>query len=290
MAFLDENGVAELWGRVGYKYAPRGSAWDKIQSYETAGSYTWTAPDLFGDGRKYKIGVLVIGGGGSGGATVSVAAGAATSHALGGASGRSTAFVMEVTPGNTYAVVVGAGGASVSASNSQVAGKAGGTSSFNGKTAAGGSGGTGHKGEQTEYTTVLTGGQLPNLRRHSNYGGSTIGAVSSVLVGDVTSCINPFEGTRILGAGGSAYSNFWSGGSGGNSYNGGKNPLNSSKGGGNGSYAAASSTVPTGVAGNEAGCGGGAAANTAGSGTKTAKSGAGAAGAVYIYVLGGDNA
>jgi len=45
---------------------PRSGAWALLQSRTTAGEYTWTAPDLHGDGQPYEIGIFMVGGGGSG--------------------------------------------------------------------------------------------------------------------------------------------------------------------------------------------------------------------------------
>lgn len=39
------------------------AGWVRIAKWETAGNYSWEAPDLFG-GKPYQIGVVAIGGGG----------------------------------------------------------------------------------------------------------------------------------------------------------------------------------------------------------------------------------
>lgn len=71
-AFLRGNGTgavtltpaADVAGLIGAA-APLAvnTGWKLQYSKTTAGSFTWTAPDLFG-GKAYYIGVLVIGGGG----------------------------------------------------------------------------------------------------------------------------------------------------------------------------------------------------------------------------------
>ncbi len=111
--------------------------WTLIQEYKTAGSYTWTAPDLYG-GASYKIGVYMAGGGGSGAAGQMNGAGTAIYGASGGASGYGKNVEMTVTPGQQIAAVVGTGGASKSGFSP---GNAGGTTSFNNITVSGGSGG-----------------------------------------------------------------------------------------------------------------------------------------------------
>lgn len=111
--------------------------WTLIQEYKTAGSYIWTAPDLYG-GASYKIGVYMVGGGGSGAAGQMNGAGTAICGASGGASGYGKNVEMTVTPGQQIAAVVGTGGKSKSGFNP---GDAGGTTSFNNITVNGGSGG-----------------------------------------------------------------------------------------------------------------------------------------------------
>lgn len=110
-------------------------AWVLIQKYETAGSYTFLVPD-----GVYEIGVYMIGGGGSGGAIVTI--NGDSFYANGGASGYGKNAVMKVEPGQEILVVVGAGGRGVYGnSTSGVSGNAGGTTSVNGITVDGGQGG-----------------------------------------------------------------------------------------------------------------------------------------------------
>ena len=108
--------------------------WTLIQEYRAAGAYTWTAPDLFG-GRSYRIGVYMVGGGGSG-SCANVGSSGCTG---GGAAGYAKNLTLTVTPGQAIPLVVGTGGAAVV--NKSGAGNAGGTTSFNGTTVSGGGGG-----------------------------------------------------------------------------------------------------------------------------------------------------
>lgn len=270
--------------------------WHKIQEWTTAGSYTWTAPDLF-NGRDYTIGVMVIGGGAGGTAGASyVGDGAEVS---GGPSGRSNYAVVKVSPNSNHTLVIGAGGAGAtvnrdSSGQSFSRGGNGGTTSFDGALSALGGG----------YSTLPTqansfGGQLPCYSISADtaslnfFGGVTISGLvnryysgdTSAMTMDIMSCYNPFEHRRILGAGGFAISNSSSRVSG----VGGKDPL-TGLGATDGvatkiqtSGAAVVSGAPT-----APGCGGGGAAcysSTAGT-AASATSGAGADGAVMIYVMG----
>lgn len=111
--------------------------WTLIQEYRAAGAYTWTAPDLF-SGADYRLGVYMVGGGGSGAAGVRRAV-------SGGAAGYGKNIELTVTPGQQIAAVVGSGGSSVSVSSSggSFRGNSGGTTAFNGVTVSGGRGGKG---------------------------------------------------------------------------------------------------------------------------------------------------
>nr|DAG87280.1 MAG TPA: hypothetical protein [Herelleviridae sp.] len=109
--------------------------WALIQEYKTAGAYTWTAPDLY-NGASYKIGVYMVGGGGSG------AAGVESSNHIapvsGGGSGFAKNLIFDISPGQKISCVVGSGGASKSGAGN---GNNGGSTSFNGVTVSGGDGG-----------------------------------------------------------------------------------------------------------------------------------------------------
>lgn len=288
------------------------TGWKLLQSYTTAGSFSWTAPALFGSGVKYKIGVLVIGGGGSGGA-VSVARTRAdylnrfNSVASGGASGQTAALITEVTPNSNHAIVVGKGGEagvvkSSSSSSPYAQGSNGGTSSFDSVTALGGEGGNSTGGEGTSNTVVAGGfGAQCSSYSYTNYNPSQLnknpfgGTIMSVnyhtsddshFFGGIPSmCINPFENKLILGAGGWARTEGIEATHG----EGGKSPYQSTgTAGGDGNAEVTSSSISA-QDGGQPGCGGGAVAafgSTVSTSRPAVTSGAGADGAVYIYVQG----
>jgi hypothetical protein len=255
------------------------SDWIKIASFETAGSGNWIAPDLFGDGLPYVIGVVVLGAGGSG-AIRMVSSNSSIQAASGGASGFSRSFTMTVTPGQSYPYVVGAKGASVvktSLSGNGGNGLAGGSSSFNGKAANGGEGGYananstsgaigGQNSQGTDYNNSITpfGGVI--LPVYGGYGKP---------FGTPIDCFNPFESKKMLGAGGMGLLN----GNIDGSTNGGKDPI-TGLGGGNGM--SSTSGAGNGNSATASGCGGGG-ISIMNYSSGTVSSGAGADGAVYIY-------
>ena len=238
----------------------------KIASYETAGSYQWTAPDL-ADGKAYKIGVMIIGAGGSG-----ASASTSTKYAQyggGGASGYAKSHIETVDPGETKNLVVGKGGTSVGGS-SAVNGKPGGTSSFDGIAVDGGA-----EGHLCNSNSGGYGDRSIGARCGNPFGAGSFGfelpyfnnSSSDSTFDDIPwMCFNPFEGVEILGSGGSAT---WDINSTVTYKNGGKNT--DGKGGGNAGNPGVNGELP--------GCGGGGTVNLK-------KSGAGADGAVYIYFLG----
>lgn len=253
---------------------------EKIASYETAGSYQWTAPDL-ADGKAYKIGVMIIGAGGSGCADKTGTGSSQYNHCSGGASGYSRAIAKEVSPGEVITLVVGKGGARVSDSTDRTVGKTGGTSSFDGVTALGGEGGDPVQDSGSTAVSVTLGacpGRSTHGGKRDGFFGmdrSDIDTYYDSYLGIPAQCFNPFEQKEILASGGGAYTAKTSSGSAGK---GGKNPL-TGKGGGDGAYNISGNATAT--AATEPGCGGGSA-----SASGTATSGAGADGAVYIYFLG----
>lgn len=103
-----------------------------ITSYNA--SDTWTAPPYV-----TSVEYLVVGGGGGGGGAFD------TGSAGGGGGGLVLYGILSVVPGNTYSVVVGAGGiggtANRTASPSEYSGEDGGASSFSTIVAVGGGGG-----------------------------------------------------------------------------------------------------------------------------------------------------
>ena len=125
--------------------------WTLVQEYRTAGAYTWTAPNLFG-GRSYRVGVYMVGGGGSG--ARGSEGSSQTYYPTGGAAGYGKNIELTVTPGWKIAVVVGAGGAGTTGRNAEN-GYAGGTTAFNGVTVLGGAGGR----KASTHTDGADGGQ-----------------------------------------------------------------------------------------------------------------------------------
>lgn len=257
--------------------------WVLIDTFDGAGAFTWTVPDIYGNGLPYEVGVFLIGGGGSGGA-----AGYNTSSGFravsGGASGYTTQVKMTVTPNDVLNGVVGAGGTSVTSTfNAVVSGNAGGTTSFNGATALGGGGG---KASGNQAAAGADGGQGSDAISRSGglnaiapkEGGTTNGAFSSsgiVLSGGRTNphmAFNPFNMKRYLGAGG-----------------GGSAALSQTTGtiqAGGKAGAAAGSTSSSTVTAESAtgyGNGGGGACIEREGDPPTVNSGAGSAGAVLIY-------
>ena len=238
----------------------------KIASYEAAGAYQWTAPDLI-DGKPYKIGVLIIGGGGSG--CVNCISGSSTRYAGGGASGYSNTINAIVTPGDVFPLVVGKGGERNQ--GKYVVGKSGGTSSFNYVSVDGGGGGKAGSGE-TAY------GAAPVQSQHTIYGLDRSASFSTYAI-DIQR-VNFFECKPMLGGGGSVYGATDIDGYFG-TYPAGVNPL-TGKGGGNAGGSATGGAIAEDA--TEPGCGGGGALSRTESYVST--SGAGADGAVYIYFLG----
>lgn len=234
------------------------TGWKLIKEWKTAGTYTWTVPDLFG-GKSYTIGVLVIGAGGSGSASAYTNVSADTFCRAGGR-GKVISFLETVTPGHTKNLVVGKGGPSVSTSSSinHTDGKAGGSSSFDGKTVDGG--------------WISYGSTSASL--DADFGVSIVTSGSSRFNNILY--YNPFEYRQILGDGGIANASA-------NTQTGGKDPL-TNLGGGNGRYA--SGVSATGYSADSEGCGGGATYVNGHYKSYTAVSGAGADGSVKIYVMG----
>lgn len=258
------------------------TGWKLLWSKTTAGAENWVAPDLFG-GKSYKIGVLVIGGGGSGGAAIGRYSNGTYKIAemRGGSSGESLCFEMEVTPGASYPVVVGLGGEAESLTvggkhTQDSSGSSGGASSFDGKTADGGSAGG-------SISSGRPNGAQPNsYTGDASFGGEIVPAYNSYngaqsAAGNPAMCFNPFEHKRILGAGGNA---------GEYASKGGVDPI-TGLGGSDGVYKVNSNAVAT--AATAPGCGGGAASAYTSRDVEmelNATSGKGGDGAVYIYVQG----
>lgn len=263
----------------------RGDMFKKIASYETAGSYQWTAPDL-ADGKAYKIGVLIVGAGASGEAKVNTTSSSGV-YLAGGPSGFSTAIIIEVISGSAHNLVVGAGGPSATATSTSRVSNAGGSSAFDGVVAEGGRKST----RNTDTDKIALNGASPGrcIGSSSEYidglwGGTVLAASSNYYecFGRPEQCINPFTGEIFLGSGGGAYTSTSGSPDTAKAGLGGKNPV-TGLGGGDGAAGIDGATVRAENA-SLPGCGGGA-ANVTTSGGK-ATSGAGADGAVYIYFLG----
>lgn len=248
--------------------------WTKIQEYTTAGSYQWTAPDLF-KGKSYIIGVLVIGGGGSGAAAVIPPSYHSSYGVLGGASGFFKSFVINVSPNTIHNCVIGRGG--VGKSGYREAGENGGSSSFDSITVNGGGGGLENAVDSSSRNAVyVLGGQCSFY--NDNLFGGTIRLGMNGRDAVKSFCFNPFENKEILGAGGGAVFNEEK------VFKGGKDPI-TNKGGGNGIVSKTTSPIQ-GKDATSPGCGGGAVLIINDNNEVQKKSGAGADGAVYIYALG----
>lgn len=152
--------------------------WVPLAEYNVAGAYTFTVPEDVDE-----LGVLVLGGGGSGG--VAFLKGTSTNGntyygaATGGCSGAIVQKVLskakgEFSSGAELAVVVGAGGVGVTKTtgvnggSGVSAGNAGGSSSFAGITAIGGGGGKGFinsnpTGAGGNTNTTEVGGQISDM-------------------------------------------------------------------------------------------------------------------------------
>ena len=206
--------------------------WVLLDELATAGSGTWIAPDPFGDGQPYQIGVLVIGAGASGGAAAVVGASYARAAASGGASGRMTAFIMTVTPGQTINYVVGSKGARALAQagdapldrEQYTPGNNGGTSSFHGVTADGGEGGRASTRDTSDSCTAdgARGGQCsryvsasrPDDNIDGAWGGEVVNRNTSTQNSTISAGFmfgfsafdtwNPFECRKMLCSGGGA--------------------------------------------------------------------------------------
>ena len=258
--------VNEAFGRLNKNLIEKPAS-PKIASYETAGAFEWTAPDL-ADGKAYKIGVLIIGGGGSGGMNAyaggSDHSSKVTAYALGGGSGYTKHLVLVVSPNTKKNIVVGAGGAPLTSYASSA--RTGGSSSFDGVTVDGGGAGS----YQTSNSNAMrVGGSRGNgCGQNGSFGMAKTHFVAYYSEETPWQCVNLFEGKEILGSGGSVEVAEGTGTI--TAYSGGKGP--DGLGGGNGGATGGeNATAP--------GCGGGATVD----GQTT---GAGADGAVYIYFLG----
>ena len=176
------------------------SGWSLCSTFATAGTSSWIAPDLNGDGSAYYVGYVIVGAGGGG--TYDT-----TNNRYGGAGGGGfvKSGLLKVTPGTSYPVVVGAKGSP----GADGASAAGGTSSFNGIAANGGAGGT-----LTVGGNGGSGGGCPGTV-NNDCGGNGGAYGSSGFIGSVNdnrsprpgtgqgyAAINPFDPTMALSGGG----------------------------------------------------------------------------------------
>jgi len=263
--------------------------WILLQAYESAGTFTFTVPDLF-NGENYDIGIFIVGGGGSGGAAKACSGTTNNVAAVGGASGKTRALIMRVTPTSDYAAVAGAGGAAVetaTSSLSSVNGQNGGTSSFNGETAEGGFGGGASYSTSTITLSGADGGQGSTFAQAYSVDFEEAPAMGVLQINEnngnsyPSMAINPFSLVKTLGAGGGS-----TGRSSGSSY------IRTqtvptledgfSAGAGVSEYTNSNSVVGNGATSPGSG-GGGACLSYNDTYAGTATSGIGAAGAVYIY-------
>lgn len=275
------------------------ASWVLLNEYTIAGSYTWTAPDLF-NGKSYKIGVVVIGGGGGGGVAGRLSSGSyqRNASASGGGSGHAKFLILTVTPGSGYNLVVGAGGAGNSVSSyGGASGSSGSSSSFGNHVADGGSGGTGagasgntsagaavgaEGGQGSDYSTSKS--KSPPVCAYEGRSITYASTGDQLLTGRTMpgECMNPFTKLPLLVAGGSVYILATVDGLDDSSF------AQASPAGIEGSAGCmAHKENATAVAGNAPGSGGGAAVmNYTSSVSARATSAAGADGAVMIYVMG----
>jgi hypothetical protein len=176
------------------------------QAYTTAGTYTWVCPT-----GVTSVSVVCVGGGGN---TGFVPTGG---YPAGGGGALAYANNISVTPGNSYTVVVGAGGS--------VFGADGGNSSFNGTTVRAGGG----KTNNTDTSGGAGGTVLNGTGGNGGAGGS-----------------DPLSGTQAGAGGAGGYSG--NGGKGGDSNNL-SNATNGSGGGGGGGNASNSAGGGVGILG-----------------------------------------
>jgi hypothetical protein len=178
-----------------------------VTTYTTSGSSTWTAP-----GCVSTVTVQCWGGGGSG---ASGGFNGGYFDGGGGGGGAYASSVLSVTPGNTYSLVVGAGGITNCAGNTYVPGQNGGNSAFGSNlVVAAGGGGAGMGGQNVAYVAGLGGaasnstGTIVNAGGTGGCGGNCSGSIGNGSAGQ------PGTGNSAGGGGGGGYLNNVSGGAG----------------------------------------------------------------------------
>ena len=170
--------------------------WRPVTSFDTAGTHTFSVPDIFA-GDDYLLGVLLLGGGGAG------AASTGGYSVIGGASGvleqRVFKTGVDLNIGDSITVTVGAGGAAATAQpgDNGADGADGGNSSFGALlTVAGGGGGKCYSGGSHDPPV---GGQSPTSGKTTNtapFGGVTVTVSTGTEFYPLSPCcINRFDPT-----------------------------------------------------------------------------------------------
>jgi hypothetical protein len=153
---IGENGNWWLGDEDTLESAAGNTPWTLVAKYDKAGSYTWTCPK---DGEYV---ALIVGGGGCGEAIVKADddENAGAISARGGGCGKRNYYRGQIVANAQITVVVGAGGfGGVLEAEYEWKGSNGGTSSFNGVTAAGGTGG----GNGASYSSEGAYSDEPNI-------------------------------------------------------------------------------------------------------------------------------
>jgi hypothetical protein len=184
-------------------------------SYTTPGTYSWTAP-----AGVTSVSAIAVGGGGSGGAAYFAGGG-------GGGGGLGWKNNIPVTPGQSYTVVVGAGGVAVTAAAGGQ-GTAGGDSFFINNSTVAGLGGAAGVGSSLDTNVVRAGGVGGGFVGDGGGSGGTGGSSS----GDTAGGGGGAGGYSEAGGGGGAGSYGGTGGRGGQ--NGGSNSSAGAAGSGGG--------------------------------------------------------
>ena len=185
-----------------------GSGWQLLEKWEVAGTYTWTAPDLLGNGHPYEIGTLLIGGGGSGGVVFLPPATSGNREYYSGiaTSAASNNRIISVTPGQQYSINVAMGTQTPSGTSGQEATAGNPTSAF-GIEAIGALVGQ-YESENSDNMNKVpqgfsgTGVQNPFGLNITIFGAEYGFSTSSV---PIWIGLNPYNGEQILGCGGGVY-------------------------------------------------------------------------------------
>lgn len=233
-----------------------------VGKYTVAGSYEWICPE---DGEYI---ALILGAGGSGGAVAYTGA----DNASGGAAGYAGVKRGTYAKGQSIPLVVGAGGAArIAESRAVRTGYAGGSSSFDGVSSAGGSAG---KGLSEGIASGASGGQCSTLS--SKTGRPPYGGVPIWISNDTVQYGTPVFGT-FLDENGLPVTMLCAGGAPNQSFD---TALVNGNIGSNGVYSTTAAVV--GTKATDPGAGGGAAKSLS---SYTATSAAGADGGVFIYKI-----